>query len=114
MFDFSFSELSLVMAVALVLIGPEELPGIIRTVRNTTRKSRKLFKEFTNSIMEMDEINSLQDEVKKLNNDIKRIVDLDGNLQEAYDITEIMPEIEKAKRSVETVKDEIKTPPSSV
>ena len=98
MFDFSLSEMSLVMVVALVLIGPEELPGLIRTMRNISRKSKSMFKEFTNSIMEMDEVTSLKDEVKRLNDDIKHIVDLDGNLQETYDISDIMPEIEKAKK----------------
>lgn len=97
MFEFSFSELSLVLVVALILIGPEELPGLIRTARNASRKSRQMFKEFTNSIMEMEEIGSLHNEVQKLNNDIKRIVDLDGNLQETYDISDIMTEIDKTK-----------------
>lgn len=110
MFDFSLSELSLVMVVALILIGPEELPNIIRAVRNASRKSRSIFKEFTNSIMEIEEIGGLKDEVKKLNEDIKRIVDLDGNLQETYDISDIMPEIEKAKHASKTQEFEIKNP----
>lgn len=103
MFEFSLSELSVVMLVALLLIGPEELPGLIRTIRNFSRKSQQMLKEFTNSIMEMDEIDGLKQEVKKLNNDIKQIVDAEGNLHEAYDISDILPEIEKAKTS--------KTPP---
>src|SRR6266568_1890453 len=99
MFDFSLAETSLTLVVALLLIGPEELPGLIRGARNLKRKSQQMFKEFTNSIMELEEIGGLKDEVKKLNDDIKKIVDLDGNLQETYDISDIMPELEKHKES---------------
>ena len=97
MFEFSLTELSLIMVVALVLIGPEELPGVVRGFVNLSRKLRSTVKEFTNSIIEMDEIDSLKKEVKKLNDDIKTIVDMEGNLQETYDISDIMPELNKAK-----------------
>jgi|GEM_PF-1566397 len=97
MFDFSISEFSLVTLAALILIGPEELPGIIGTIRNISRKSRSLLKEFTDSIMEMEDVNGIKDEVRKLNDDIKKITGEDGKLYESYDIADIMPEIEKAK-----------------
>ena len=97
MFDFSMAETSLTLLVALLLIGPEELPGLVRGARNFSRKSKQTFKQFTDSIMEMEDVGSLKNEVSKLNDDIKRIVDLDGNLQETYDISDIMPEIERAK-----------------
>jgi sec-independent protein translocase protein TatB len=32
MFDFSFSELMVVMVVALIVIGPERLPKVARTL----------------------------------------------------------------------------------
>ena len=88
-------------------------------MRNISRKSRSIVKEFTDSIMEMDEVGNINDEVTKLNNDIKKIVDLDGNLQETYDMSDIMPEIEKAKEQKTLNAEEIKgqgkieTPPNS-
>lgn len=98
MFDLSLAETSLTLVVALFLIGPEELPGVIRAVRKVTNKSKAMVKEFTDSIMEIEEVGNLKNEVEKLNSDIKRIVDLEGNLQDTYDISDIMPEIEKAKK----------------
>lgn len=97
MFDFSVAETSLTMLVALLLIGPKELPGVLRAMRNLKRKSQQVFKQFSDAVMEIEEIGGLKGEVDKLNADIKKIVDLDGNLQETYDISDIMPEIEKAK-----------------
>jgi len=97
MFDFSISEFSLVAVAALILIGPEELPGVIRAVRNISRKSRSIFKEFTDSIMEMEDAGAIRDEFRKINEDIKKITGDDGNIYEAYDVSDIMPEIDKAK-----------------
>jgi len=104
MFDFSISEFSLVTVAALILIGPEELPGIIRTIRNFSRKSRSLLKEFTDSIMEMEDANGIRDEFRKLNEDIKKITGEDGRMYDSYDISDIIPEIEKAK--VQTVQNQ--------
>ena len=100
------AETSLTLVVALLLIGPEELPGVIRGIRNISRKSQQTFKQFTNSIMEIEEVGGLKDEVSKLNADIRKIIDLDGNLRETYDISDIMPEIVRNKQSrEEAVKD---------
>ena len=90
MFDFSLAETSLTLIVALLLIGPEELPGVIRGMRNLSRKSKQVFKQFNDAILEIEEVGGLKKEVSKLNDDIKKIVDLDGNLQETYDISDMM------------------------
>ena len=110
MFDLSLAETSLTMLVALLVIGPKELPGLIRGARNLSRKSKQTIKQFTDSIMEMDEEGNLQDEVNKLNSDIKKIVDLEGNLQENYDISDIMVEIKKPKTSKRKTLKDIDTP----
>ena len=100
MFDFSMAEVSLTLVAALLLIGPEELPAVIRSFRKVAAKSKQVLGEFTSSIMEIEEVSNLKNDVAKLNDDIKKIVDLDGNLQETYDMTDIMPEIEKAKQQM--------------
>ncbi len=97
MFDFSIAETSLTLIVALLLIGPEELPGIVRGMRNISRKSKQVLKEINDKIMSMEGAEGLAQEVKKLNEDIKFIADNNGNLHEAYEIDDIMPEIEKAR-----------------
>ncbi len=101
MFDLSLAETSLTLLVALLLIGPEELPSVIRTFRNLSRKARTYYKEFSSKFLEIEELDELKQEANKLNADIRKIVDLDGNLQETYDVSDIMPEIEKAKKERE-------------
>ncbi|WP_245454334.1 Sec-independent protein translocase protein TatB [Aquabacter cavernae] len=46
MFDIGWSELMLIGVVALVVIGPKELPGVLRTVGKTITKLRRMAGEF--------------------------------------------------------------------
>ena len=99
MFDFSWSELMVVGVVGLIVLGPEELPVVIRSCKKILTQIKQVSKEFTDSIMEIDEVKDLKEEAKKLNEDIQTIVDLDGKVQRTYDISDIMPEIESARSS---------------
>ncbi len=46
MFDIGASELLVIGVVALVVIGPKELPGLLRTVGNATGKLKRMAAEF--------------------------------------------------------------------
>lgn len=46
MFDIGWSELMLIGVVALIVIGPKELPGVLRTVGKTIAKLRRMAGEF--------------------------------------------------------------------
>jgi sec-independent protein translocase protein TatB len=53
MFDIAWSELALIGAVALIVIGPKDLPKVMRTMGQWTRKARLLAGEFHNNIDEL-------------------------------------------------------------
>jgi sec-independent protein translocase protein TatB len=91
MFDFSWAELALIAAVALVVIGPKDLPRALRTAGMWARKARTISREFQSSIEQMVREAEL-DEVKKelqaatslnLESEIKKTVDPDGSLSTA-------------------------------
>ncbi|HAQ00243.1 MAG TPA: twin-arginine translocase subunit TatB, partial [Rhodospirillum rubrum] len=46
MFDLSWSEIALVGVVALIVIGPKDLPNVLRTAGKWVRKIRSLGSEF--------------------------------------------------------------------
>src|SRR6266853_342459 len=48
MFDFSWSELLLIGIVALIFIGPKELPGVLRTLGQWMNKVRRMAGDFQN------------------------------------------------------------------
>src|SRR6266700_2900517 len=52
MFDFSWSELLLIGVVALIFIGPKELPGVLRTLGQWMTKVRRMAGDFQNQFQD--------------------------------------------------------------
>jgi sec-independent protein translocase protein TatB len=52
MLDFSWGELLLIGVVALIVIGPKELPGVLRTVGQWVAKIRRMAGEFQGQFQE--------------------------------------------------------------
>ncbi|MBL4638986.1 MAG: twin-arginine translocase subunit TatB [Kordiimonadaceae bacterium] len=50
MFDIGAMELFLVAVIALVVVGPKELPKLLRTVGGLVRKARELTAEFKDGV----------------------------------------------------------------
>ena len=70
MFDLSWGEVMVIGAVALIVIGPKDLPKALRTVGNMTAKVRRMASEFQNQFQdamreaELDEIRKQVEEVQ--------------------------------------------------
>jgi sec-independent protein translocase protein TatB len=74
MFDISWTEFLLIGVVALMVIGPKELPGVMRTLGQWTRKIRSMAADFQNQFQEAmreAEMTDLKKEVDDLAKDIK-------------------------------------------
>jgi sec-independent protein translocase protein TatB len=52
MFDIGWGELLLIGIVALIAIGPKELPGVLRSLGQWTGKLRRMASEFQNQFQE--------------------------------------------------------------
>jgi sec-independent protein translocase protein TatB len=71
MFDIGWSEFLLIAVVALIAIGPKELPGVLRMVGQWIRKARKMAAEFQGQFQEamreaeMADLKQSFDEVKE-------------------------------------------------
>jgi len=61
MFDIGWSEMAVVALVALLVIGPKELPNTLRMVGRWTRKARALTREFRSGFDEMIREAELED-----------------------------------------------------
>ncbi|MCA3218563.1 MAG: twin-arginine translocase subunit TatB [Burkholderiales bacterium] len=67
MFDFSFGELALIGTVALVVLGPERLPRVARTVGDWVGKAQRYVNQVKTDInreMELAELKKLQEEAR--------------------------------------------------
>lgn len=71
MFDFDASKLLIIGVVALIVIGPKDLPGVLRQVGQAVTKLRRMAAEFQGQFMDAMKEADLQDlrqEVSKLKN----------------------------------------------
>jgi len=67
MFDVSFSELVVIGVVALIVIGPEKLPKVARTLGALTGRMQRYMteiKEEVNREVRFEELQQLQQEIK--------------------------------------------------
>jgi len=68
MFDFSFGELAVIGTVALVVLGPERLPKVARTVGEWVGKAQRYVSQVKSDInreMELTELKKLQEEARQ-------------------------------------------------
>src|SRR5712675_1042395 len=71
MFDIGWSEIAVIAVVALIAIGPKELPGVLRMVGQWMSKARKMAAEFQGQFQEamreaeMADLKKTFDEVKE-------------------------------------------------
>jgi sec-independent protein translocase protein TatB len=102
MFDFSWTEIALIGGVALIVIGPKDLPKALRTAGVWVRKARSISREFQGTIEQMMREAEL-DEVKKtiekatsfdFETEIKKQIDPTGDLAESLKPPE-MPDLDK-------------------
>jgi sec-independent protein translocase protein TatB len=92
MFDFSWGELLVVGVVALIAIGPKELPGVLRTVGQWMTKMRRLAAEFQGQFHEAireAEMADLKKEVDEMTDKAKSYAHFDplGDIQKDIENT---------------------------
>lgn len=89
MFDIAWSELALIAAVALIVIGPKDLPRMLYTLGKWTRRARAVTREFQGHIDQMmreAELDELQRQAQSLTNldigrEIENHIDPEGELR---------------------------------
>lgn len=91
MFDIGWSELLVIGVVALIVIGPKDLPKALKTAGMLLRKARQISGEFRASLDEMvreAELEEVRAQVKKateidIEKEFEKTVDPTGSLAEA-------------------------------
>ncbi len=85
MFGINFSELLLIVVVAFVVIGPKELPVVVRHLASLIREIRG----FTRGIRAQFHEAARQAGFDDILDGTSTIIDLDGKPQQAYDVREL-------------------------
>ena len=93
MFDFSWSEIMVIGLVALVLIGPKDLPVAIRAITRVLKKMRRMAGEFQHHVDDMmreadlGDVQSTFRDLRGMNlkSALNSMVDADGTIGRAFD-----------------------------
>lgn len=79
MFDIGFWELVTIAIIGIVVVGPEKLPEVVRTIMATVRKFRRMFDDVKGDIereLHLDDIRrqvqeaDIQEHIRKLNQSV--------------------------------------------
>lgn len=92
MFDFAMSEIALIGVVALIAIGPKDLPIAIKAVTGALKKARRMASEFQTHVDEMvreADLGEVRDQINQIRNfdlkgEIAKAVDSDGALASTF------------------------------
>jgi sec-independent protein translocase protein TatB len=93
MFDIGFFELLIITVVGLVVLGPERLPGAIRSTMKTVRSIKGVASGFRQEVEQQFKIHELHENLKKAEQ--KDLKNLSPELQKSVD------ELRDAAKSVQ-------------
>jgi sec-independent protein translocase protein TatB len=99
MLDLGWSEMAVILLVALIVIGPKDLPRVAREIGKWTAKARSMARDFQRSLDDMAREAELQDikaELDKattgnIGKKIEDFVDPEGELGKALDPSQPPP-----------------------
>lgn len=112
MFDFGWQEFVMVAFVLVLVVGPKDLPKVLRGFTKFTRQARQMAREFTQSLEDVGaddnirEVKSMVADLKSGNlEDMARIVDDKdvtselSKIKDDVDITSIGKEVKQVQRA---------------
>jgi sec-independent protein translocase protein TatB len=93
MFDIGWSEMAVILLVALIVIGPKDLPRVARTMGQWAAKGRAMAREFQRALEDMAreaELDKVKNEIEKagrtnIGKTIEKSIDPSGELSKAFD-----------------------------
>ncbi|EDM85136.1 MAG: Sec-independent protein translocase protein TatB [Gammaproteobacteria bacterium] len=106
MFDIAFSEMLIIAVIALLVIGPEKLPKVAKTVGHLLGKAQRYVSDVKSEInreMEIDELRKLQAEMqtaaRKMEGDVQSTIrDTEADLNKSVkSIEDDIAELEASK-----------------
>jgi len=83
MFSLGWMEISIILIITIVIVGPKEIPTVIKFIKKLTSNLRNVSKEFSSTIDEITHIQEVKD-IKKEILETKEAVIKEGKVLEPY------------------------------
>lgn len=77
MFSLGWMEMSIILIICVIFVGPKELPAVIKTIKSVILNLKGLTREFTKTVEEVSEFSEIKD-IKKEILDTKDIITKEG------------------------------------
>jgi len=98
-FDFAWSEIALIGIVALIAIGPKDMPVAIKAVAGMIKKARRMAAEFQTHVDELvreADLHEVRDQFRQIRNfdfrgEIAKAVDPDGSIRSTMSENPLAP-----------------------
>ena len=108
MLTFGWGEILLVVGIIVIVIGPKDLPKLIKQISIFTRSIKKLSREFKNSLNDIadhedfKEVKTSINEVNKIKEDLNIEGQLKSEIQSIKDTTDIIDKEVKDIKNINT------------
>ena len=66
MFSLGWMEISIILIITIVIVGPKEIPTVIKFVKSITSNLRKISREFSSTVDEITHIQEVKDIKKEI------------------------------------------------
>ena len=93
MFDFAWSEIAVIGVVALIAIGPKDMPAALKAMASMVKKARRMASEFQTHVDDLvreADLHEVRDQINELRSfdlrgTVERAIDEDGSLRRTFE-----------------------------
>jgi len=89
MFSFGWSEIILTVVVVVIVVGPKEIPKLLKQLGSFSKSIKKISREFKKSLNDLAEESDLKD----VKNSLKDINEIKDNINPTKDIKKELDDI---------------------
>jgi sec-independent protein translocase protein TatB len=95
MFDIGWTEITVILIVAIIVIGPKDLPRVLRTVGQWVGKAKSMTGEFRGHVDDMirdTELDDVKNQIQSISSfdadsALENTIDADGEIKSAFDFS---------------------------
>ncbi|MBU4464033.1 MAG: Sec-independent protein translocase protein TatB [Proteobacteria bacterium] len=105
MFGIGMPEMILILAIALIVLGPKKLPDLAKSLGRAMREFKKATSELKESIDVDNELTDVKKAFDEMNNDIRKTVDINIDLDDKAQDVSTSSTDKKSKKEPEEEED---------
>jgi len=108
MFSFGWSEIALTLIIVVIVVGPKEIPNLLKHIGHFSQSIKKISREFKkslNDIAEESDIKDIKNSISEIKN-IKEDIDPSSEIKKEFNsIKEDIDPSSEIKKEFDSIKD---------